>query len=105
MGEERESRIRRRAYELWEEAGHRGSAEEHWFRAERELDRANPARPSSADELATRLRSFYETLPGEPVPGEQWDLVIRLEIGPEDDFKRLLGPPEAADTRIERGAP
>ena len=32
----REEKIRRRAYELWEQAGHTGSAEEHWLRAERE---------------------------------------------------------------------
>ena len=32
----REEEIRRRAYELWEQAGHTGSAEEHWLRAEGE---------------------------------------------------------------------
>ena len=33
----REEKVRRRAYELWEHAGHTGSAEEHWLRAECEM--------------------------------------------------------------------
>src|SRR4051812_10564695 len=37
MVHQREQSVRVRAYELWEEAGHTGSPEEHWFRAEHEL--------------------------------------------------------------------
>jgi Protein of unknown function (DUF2934) len=33
----REDRIRRRAYELWQQAGQSGTPEDHWLRAEREL--------------------------------------------------------------------
>jgi hypothetical protein len=37
---EREERIRRRAYELWEEGGRQDNrAEEHWYRAAQDLDR------------------------------------------------------------------
>jgi Protein of unknown function (DUF2934) len=37
MDNDREDRIRRRAYEIWEQDGRRGDPEEHWLRAEREL--------------------------------------------------------------------
>jgi hypothetical protein len=36
----REDRIRRRAYELWQQAGQSGTPQDHWLRAERELDNA-----------------------------------------------------------------
>ena len=38
MDDEHE-RIRRRAYELWERDGRSGDPEEHWLRAEKELNR------------------------------------------------------------------
>src|SRR5437899_2415296 len=33
--------VRRRAYELYEQEGHQGNQEEHWFRAEAELRERN----------------------------------------------------------------
>ena len=36
----RKDRIRRRAYELWQQAGQSGTPEDHWLRAERELEDA-----------------------------------------------------------------
>jgi len=33
----REDRIRQRAYELWEQSGHGGTPEDHWYQAEREF--------------------------------------------------------------------
>ncbi len=33
-----DERIRQRAYEIWEREGRTGNPEDHWFRAQRELD-------------------------------------------------------------------
>lgn len=38
-------RVRERAHRLWEESGHTGMPEEHWQRAEREIDREDSLRP------------------------------------------------------------
>ena len=37
-----EDRIRRRAYQLWEEAGRSGQPDDHWLQAERELASGSP---------------------------------------------------------------
>jgi hypothetical protein len=37
MDGHREERIRRRAYEIWEQEGRAGNPDDHWLRAEREL--------------------------------------------------------------------
>ncbi|HEY7384956.1 MAG TPA: DUF2934 domain-containing protein [Beijerinckiaceae bacterium] len=37
MDRQQEERVRRRAYELWEQDGRAGDPEDHWLRAEREL--------------------------------------------------------------------
>ena len=37
-----EDRIRRRAYQLWEEAGRSGHPDDHWLQAERELASDSP---------------------------------------------------------------
>ena len=42
MNGDREQRIRKRAYEIWEEEGRTGSPDDHWLRAERELREALP---------------------------------------------------------------
>jgi len=47
----REDRIRRKAYELWQQAGQSGRPEDHWLRAERELD-AEADRPEATVEDA-----------------------------------------------------
>ncbi|HEX2136201.1 MAG TPA: DUF2934 domain-containing protein [Microvirga sp.] len=45
-----EDRIRRRAYELWEQAGRTGDPEDHWLAAERELtQREGAAEPAGQD--------------------------------------------------------
>ena len=33
-----DEKIRQRAYEIWEHEGRTGNPEDHWFRAQRELD-------------------------------------------------------------------
>jgi Protein of unknown function (DUF2934) len=59
-----EDRIRRRAYELWEQAGRTGDPEDHWLRAEREMsenpddteattENANPGATAAAEEAVT----------------------------------------------------
>jgi Protein of unknown function (DUF2934) len=37
-----EDRIRRRAYQLWEQAGRSGHPDDHWLQAERELASGSP---------------------------------------------------------------
>ena len=37
MDLDREARIRKRAYEIWEREGRSGDPEDHWVRAEREI--------------------------------------------------------------------
>jgi hypothetical protein len=86
--------IQKRAYELWEAAGHSGDSEDHWFQAERELlarhagrAAAVPETPESSSdpgEIADRLRPFYRRFPDEPVPGHHWDLVLELAMSAED---------------------
>ena len=55
MDHDREALIRRRAYEIWEREGRSGDPEDHWVRAEREID---------ADALQT---SVEEALPTDSV--------------------------------------
>jgi hypothetical protein len=44
---DREARIRRRAYELWEEAGCPDDhTDEYWYRAEAEISEAGPSGPT-----------------------------------------------------------
>jgi hypothetical protein len=43
----RDEKIRIRAYEIWEHQGHSGSPDDHWFEAEREL-RAEEEPPETA---------------------------------------------------------
>ena len=50
MGSETESRVRERAYQLWEESGRPdGMEHEHWAQAEREA--AASARPAEASQV------------------------------------------------------
>ena len=44
MATGQEDKIRQRAFEIWESEGHTGSAEDHWYRAERELLEREPGR-------------------------------------------------------------
>jgi len=98
-----EQSVRLRAYELWEEAGHTGSPEEHSFRAEQELGysaeinrRKQLSRPGTnqgafvALACGTQLRSFYDNLPVEPPPLRYWELAIEVAVGPDEEFRSLL---------------
>jgi hypothetical protein len=54
MDEDREHRIRERAYEIWERQGRSGNPEDHWFEAERELAKRDAASPAGgADRTGT----------------------------------------------------
>ena len=93
MPDDPEETIRRRAYELWEKAGHMGRAEDHWLRAEEELKSRwqfpNGFREGSlrdftgapAGELGDVVRPSYDGLPGEPPSEEHWDRLVRLALG------------------------
>ena len=41
MSNNREEKVRRRAYELWERGGRIGNAEDHWYQAEGEIKRGS----------------------------------------------------------------
>ena len=58
--QDRQERIRRRAYQLWEEDGHQdGRAEDYWHRAAQDLDRedADLQRSGSAGTSVARNRA------------------------------------------------
>src|SRR5215213_11840736 len=102
-GADGEDRIRRRAYQLWQQAGCTGDAEDHWFRAERELEddwepgerRTQRRRFSGgpgvrvAMACGAELRSFYDSLPVEPPPTLHWELAVEIAAGPEQEFRSL----------------
>jgi Protein of unknown function (DUF2934) len=44
--------IRQRAYEIWESEGRTGNPEDHWFRAQRELDDQSQERSDATVEDA-----------------------------------------------------
>ena len=49
MSDDRERRIRERAFEIWIEEGQpQGKEREHWERAEKEMDDAPPLAPGGA---------------------------------------------------------
>jgi hypothetical protein len=47
-----DERIRQRAYEIWEREGRTGNPEDHWFRAQRELDEQGQERSDATVENA-----------------------------------------------------
>ncbi|WP_244610400.1 DUF2934 domain-containing protein [Microvirga pakistanensis] len=47
--DDKEEKIRTRAYEIWERQGHSGSPDDHWFEGERELKAEGQPRETSAD--------------------------------------------------------
>jgi Protein of unknown function (DUF2934) len=57
-----EDRIRRRAYELWEQDGRTGDPEDHWFEAEREL---------TAEPQGEAKAPLQEAPPAETVQADQ----------------------------------
>ena len=48
-----EQRIRERAYEIWESEGRSGNPEDHWSRAEQELNNAGAPQGQGADGAQT----------------------------------------------------
>jgi Protein of unknown function (DUF2934) len=52
MDRDREALIRKRAYEIWEREGRSGDPEDHWVRAEREID-ADASQTSVGEALPT----------------------------------------------------
>lgn len=53
MGQDRQNRIRARAYELWDQAGRpEGRAQDHWDQAEREMARDPDEQPRTARKAA-----------------------------------------------------
>jgi hypothetical protein len=59
MNDDREARIRARAYERWERDGRpEGRAEEHWAEAERELDGSAGISNRSPDEEEARQQKI-----------------------------------------------
>jgi hypothetical protein len=54
--EDREARIRRRAYELWEESGRpEGQEAEHWAQASRDVDAASGPGVAGSAQAARRV--------------------------------------------------
>jgi hypothetical protein len=49
----RDEKIRMRAYEIWERQGCSGSPEDHWFEAERELKADEPTETAQDRSAAT----------------------------------------------------
>lgn len=47
--DDREEKIRTRAYEIWERQGRSGSPDDHWLEAEREFKAEGQPREASAD--------------------------------------------------------
>ena len=48
-----DERIWQRAYEIWENEGRTGNPEDHWFRAERELEEQDQERSDATVENAS----------------------------------------------------
>ena len=61
MDLDREARIRKRAYEIWEREGRSGDPEDHWVRAEREID-ATVSQTSAEPLRTTGSPSAHEGL-------------------------------------------
>jgi hypothetical protein len=75
--DDQREKIRRRAYELWEQNGRAGDPEDHWFRAERELtDRPRDPLEATVESIppAEAVRSMEAAEPDangvRPEPGE-----------------------------------
>jgi hypothetical protein len=57
VSDDRDARLRIRAYEIWQERGSPdGRAVEHWLEAERQLRGEEPARSSDADTESTQSK-------------------------------------------------
>ena len=90
MNDDRNERVRRRAYEIWEERGRpEGSHAEHWEQAERELsndrndDPVEGSRETVERELSRQEEGTAEDNGKDPVPPMR-----RGEAPPESDTSR-----------------
>ncbi|WP_025291649.1 DUF2934 domain-containing protein [Sphingomonas sanxanigenens] len=108
MSDDRERRVRDRAYALWEREGRpAGRQDEHWFRASREIEAetlsAEPApaavEPAAAKaEAAKPVRRGRAAKPAFPKAAEPWP----KDTG-ADDMETAATPPKVALPR-KRGA-
>ena len=57
-----EEKIRQRAYEIWEREGRTGNPEDHWFRAQQELDDQGQERSNTTVEMLRRPRRQKQAL-------------------------------------------
>lgn len=68
MSDDRQSTIRERAYEIWEQSGQSGDPEDHWLAAERELHAvpaAGKSEPTSAaSDAAAKVGNDKRSLAG-----------------------------------------
>ena len=63
MENDRETRIRQRAYQLWLDGGSpEGKQEDHWAQAEREIDNGDPEIGSSLPQPCRNARSRTDML-------------------------------------------
>jgi len=71
--DDRQARIRRRAYEIWEQESWRGDmALDHWLRAEREIDEADAA-AMSGNKPSKPADEADKVAPGTHVPNPYLD--------------------------------
>ncbi|WP_336491685.1 DUF2934 domain-containing protein [Methylobacterium nigriterrae] len=82
MGDDRDDRIRARAYEIWKREGSPpGREHDHWLEAEQELDAENTGAGSAVGRADDDTRGVPETkaneaagaAPDQHVPGEDLD--------------------------------
>ena len=75
MSDDREHRVRTRAYHIWERDGRAGRAEDHWLEAEAEIGResdapaaAPPEQPSPEQPKKPARRGAASTLKADKTP-------------------------------------
>ena len=97
-----DEKIRQRAYEIWESEGRTGNPEDHWFRAQQELDeqgqeRGGPQhRSGSACFIRKRLtlwddaRVIPEAAPGRPLRSS-WSDPSQREPAPRSGVRSPSG--------------
>ena len=77
-------RIRKRAYQLWEEAGRSGHPDDHWLQAERELN---------ADSPDPRGATVEDAPPAEAVAAVE---AINSDQSGDEQKRRESAPPKPA---------
>jgi hypothetical protein len=69
---DREEKIRQRAYGIWEQEGHpHGRAEDHWYRAAREVTEQPEPAASARAELVPDIGEAPSLQPAETVAGKK----------------------------------